>query len=194
MKKIITEQRAKVLEGAITAFNHKGLKFTMDDLAAILGMSKKTIYKLYRDKEEMFSSMVEYSFNKIKESEAEIFSNDKLSTIDKLTKILGVLPERYLEIDLRQLYLLREKYPDIYIQIEERLENGWENTIALLEQGMKEGVIRPVNVALFKMMFEASIERFFQRDILVSNGISYAEALNEVVAILINGITAKEGD
>ncbi len=190
MSKVLTEQRVRILEGAIKAFNSKGLKFTMDDLASVLGMSKKTIYKLYRDKEEMFLSMVDYSFDRIKESEEKILNNPKLSTLEKLRNVLGVLPEGYLEIDLRQLYLLRDKYPVIYSRMEERLESGWESTIALIEQGIKEGVLRPVNIIIFKTMMEAAIEQFFQRDVLIKNGISYGEALNEVVKILVDGITA----
>jgi len=37
-------------------------------------------------------------------------------------------------------------------------------------------------------MLEATLEQFFQRDILVSNGISYSDALNEVVNIMVDGI------
>ena len=37
-------------------------------------------------------------------------------------------------------------------------------------------------------MMEATIEQFFQRDVLVINGISYNEALEEVVDILVDGI------
>ena len=45
------ELRESILEGTLKAFNQKGLKFTMDDLAGILGMSKKTIYTVFRDKD-----------------------------------------------------------------------------------------------------------------------------------------------
>lgn len=55
------------------------------------------------------------------------------------------MPECYQDVDFRQLYQLKEKYPEIYHQVEVRLETGWETTIALLEQGMQEGVIRPVD-------------------------------------------------
>ena len=41
------QQKEVILEGTIKAFNEKGLKFTMDDVAKILGMSKKTIYTFY---------------------------------------------------------------------------------------------------------------------------------------------------
>lgn len=56
------QQKEVILEGTIKAFNEKGLKFTMDDVAKILGMSKKTIYTVFRDKESMFLAMVDYMF------------------------------------------------------------------------------------------------------------------------------------
>ena len=56
---------------------------------------------------------------------------------------------------------------------------------------MKEGVIRPVNVVIIKTMLEATIEQFFQRDILIANQISYKDALDESVRILVDGITVK---
>ena len=114
-----------------------------------------------------------------------------LTTVEKIRKILGVLPDSYKNVDLGQLYILREKYPDIYVKVEERLETGWDQTISLIEQGIKEGVVRPVNIKLVKMMFEASIEQFFSRDILVKNGIGYLDALNEVVSIIVDGIASR---
>ena len=188
MNRAADEQRIRVLDGAIKAFNEKGLKFTMDDLAKILGMSKKTIYKIYSDKEDMFLAMVDYCFDMIKESEQAIVNDDSLSTLEKIHKILGVLPDSYMEIDFGQLYSLKEKYPDTYRHVEERLESGWEETIKLIEQGINEGVVRPIKISLVKTMFEATIEQFFQRDILVSNGMTYADGLKEVVNILVNGI------
>ena len=44
-------------------------------------------------------------------------------------------------------------------------------------------------IPILKTMMEATLEQFFQRDVLVQNGISYHEALDEVVSILIDGIT-----
>lgn len=186
------ELRETILQGTIQVFNRKGMKFTMDDIASTLSISKKTIYTVFTDKEQLFLSMVDYLFDHIKESERQVLENENLSTLQKIRRILGVMPESYKEIDFRQLYLLRDKYPKIYAQVENRLETGWETTIALMEQGMKEGVIRKVNVPIVKMMFEASLEQFFQRDILLKQGISYAEALNEVVDILVDGIAVKE--
>ncbi len=177
-----------ILEKTMKIFNDKGLKFTMNDLAKELNMSKKTIYQVFEDKNHLLLEMVDYMFDAIKESEQNILEDASLTTVQKIREILGVMPESYRNIDLRKLYLLKEKYPKIYAQVEMRLENGWESTIQLLEQGMGEGVIRQIHIPIFKMMMEASLEQFFQRDILLQNQLSYQEALEEVVGILVDGI------
>lgn len=185
------ELREMILHGTIKAFNKKGLKFTMDDIASILSISKKTIYTVFSDKEQLFLSMVDYLFDNIKISEQQVLEDDSLNTLEKIRRILGVMPDSYKEIDFRQLYLLKDKYPKIYEQVEIRLETGWETTITLIEQGMEEGVIRKVQVPIVKMMMEAALEQFFQRDILIQNQLSYADALNEVVDILVDGIAVR---
>ncbi len=185
------ELREEILEGTMQIFNQKGLKFTMEDVAKGLKISKKTIYTVFRDKEELFLNMVDYLFNTIKESERQVVGNTELSTLEKIRAILGVMPERYREIDFRQLYLLKEKYPRIYRQVENRLETGWETTIMLIEQGIREGVIRPVRIPLVKLMMETALEQFFQRDILIRNGITYQQALEEVVSILVDGMVVR---
>lgn len=186
-----TEQQERILEGTIQVFNRKGLKFTMDDLAKELGMSKKTIYVSYNDKEALFFDMVDYLFDNISAQKQQVINDSELTTIEKIRKILGVMPESYKDIDFRQLYLLKDKFPAIYKKVEERLESGWEATISLIEQGMKEGIVREVPVRIVKMMLEASLEQFFQRDVLIQNGLSYSEALNDVVEIIVNGIATR---
>ena len=179
------ELKENIMQGTLQAFNQKGLKFTMDDIAKILGISKKTIYQVFRDKEALFL------FDRIKDSEQKIVENQEMDTLQKIHTILGVMPECYQDVDFRQLNQLKEKYPEIYHQVEVRLETGWETTIALLEQGMQEGVIRPVRIPILKMMLEAALEQFFQRDILLQNEITYAQALQEVVGILMYGIASE---
>lgn len=181
----------KIIEATIEVFNRKGIKFTMDDIAAELGMSKKTIYNTFRDKQDLFLSTVDYCFDKIKESEKEVLEDDSLPTLDKLRKLLGVMPEGYKDISFEKLSILKTRYPKIFAKVQERLETGWESTIMLINQGIKEGVIRDVDTTLIKTMFEATVERFFMSDVLVNSKMSYTEGLEEVVNILIDGIKAR---
>lgn len=185
-------QRNEIMNACVVLYNEKGLKFTMDDISKYCHISKKTMYLLFDDKEDLFLDMVDFVFDRVKESEKKAIEDDSLSTVEKIRKVLGVLPEGYTEIDFAELYLLKEKYPKIYAQLEERLETGWETTIALIEKGQEEGVIKKnIHVPLVKMMFESSLEKFFQRDVLKKNKISYKAALDEVVNIIVDGIVVK---
>lgn len=187
------ELREKVLAGALIVYNQKGVKFTMDDLAKELKMSKKTIYTVFNGKEEIFLMAVDYLFNSIKESESEVLRDGSLSTLDKLKKLLGVFPDAYANVNFRDLALIRAKFPSVYEKVRERLETGWDPTLNLINKGIKEGSIRKnLNVQLFKSMFQASLERFFQDDFLKENGISYQTALNDVTEILVEGIKPVE--
>lgn len=182
------EVRKEILEGTIVLFNRNGLKFTMDELAALIHRSKKTIYVVFPDKAALLSSMAEYVFRSIKETEKEIYSTPELETVEKLRKLLGAMPEQYQTVDFRKLYILKDKYPEVYQKVQDGLESGWEPTIDLLKKGMKEGKIRRISIPVFKTMFEATLEQFFQRDVLVENGITYNRALDEVVNIMLDGI------
>mgnify|MGYP002704100472 FL=1 len=67
--KKVNNLRESILEGTLQVFNQNGLKFTMDDIASLLKISKKTIYTVFRDKEELFLAMVDCLFDQIKEEE-----------------------------------------------------------------------------------------------------------------------------
>ena len=186
--------KTKILEATISLFNRQGLKFTMDDLARELGMSKKTIYAYFPEKKTLLYEMVDHCFDAIKESQAEVFREKGLSEKEQLRKVLTAMPPRLAGIDLRALYVLKDKYPKIYRHVEERLESEWEPTIALIEEGIRKGVFREFPVMVFRTMMQASLEQFFQRDVLIRCGLTYHEGLCAVVDILIDGIAAKNPD
>ncbi len=180
--------RKRIMEEAIDLFNTKGLKFTMDDVAGGLSISKKTLYKIFSDKESLFFDMVDYCFDAIKESEQAILDDTEMDIVDKIREIIIVLPHRYKTIDFRQLYSLKEKFPSIYAKLEERLESDWEPTIMLLEQGIREGRIKPLSTSVLRAMVEGTIEHFLSRDVLLKEAISYPEALEKMMDIIMNGI------
>ena len=80
----MSENKARILEGALNVYKTKGVKFTMDDLAAELGMSKKTIYTVFPDKGTLLYEVVDYTFDSIKETQDSVLNNPDLSLVDKL--------------------------------------------------------------------------------------------------------------
>ncbi|MBQ1459667.1 MAG: TetR/AcrR family transcriptional regulator [Oscillospiraceae bacterium] len=192
----VPELREKILEATLPLFNAQGLKFTMDELARSLGMSKKTIYAVFPDKRTLLEALADHGFDFIRSSKDRLLEDESLPYTEKLRLVLGTLTEKYESIDLSRLHDLREKYPTVYDRVAQRLESGWESTVALLEQGIAGGQLRPFQIPIFKVMMESTLEQFFQSDVLLRSGLSYKQALDQVVDILLRGIIAapEEGD
>ncbi len=183
-----SEKKARMIESVIRQYREKGIKFTMDDVANDLHMSKKTIYKYYEDKDSMLIDAVNQFFDTVKEAEDIILKDDDLDYYEKLRRVLSAMPNQYDGMEFGQLYMTKEKHPKVYECIARRLESGWEPTIRLLEEGIASGKLRNFSIPIMKTMMETTLEQFFQKDVLVKNDIPYNTALNEVVDILINGI------
>lgn len=182
------QNKERIIEATIVVFNKKGIKFTMDDVTKEINMSKKTLYNTFKDKSDLFTSIVDYCFDKIKESEQQVIEDDSLDTVEKLRKLLGAMPDAYQNINFEELHILRDKYPKIYDKVKDRIETGWDSTIELIEKGIEEGVLRPVNTLIVKSMFESTLEKFFQNDILLQCNMSYSEGLSEVVNLMVDGM------
>lgn len=178
----------RILVGALNVFRAKGPKFTMDDLAVEMKMSKKTIYSVFTDKNELMCEMMNYAFDMIKEAENKIYLDDSLSTVEKLRGILAVLPESHYGFDYSAMSKMAEKYPMAYSILRERLDSGWDKTIELLRQGMAEGVFREFDVNVFKYMYESCVDRLLMGGFIMENNMDYPEALNAVVDIMVDGI------
>ena len=183
--------RVRILDEAARQFDEKGIKFTMDDLARALGMSKKTIYTVFEDKRSIMTDTIDRFFDDALIEEEMILNDENLTIIEQLKAIIGRVPERYTQNDISKLYVLKEKYPSVYRHWQRCRENYWEGVGILIKRGIEQGEIRPVALPILKTMFQATIEQFFQDDVLVKNHISYRQALAEVASILVDGIIAR---
>lgn len=186
-----SELRDRILDEAARQFDRKGIKFTMDDLARALGMSKKTIYTVFEDKRSIMTETIDRFFDDALLAEELILNDGSMTIPEQLKAIIGSVPERYTQNDLTQLYVLKEKYPSVYRHWQRCRENYWQGVGLLISRGIEQGEFRPVSVPILKTMFQSTIEQFFQDDVLVKNGISYRKALEEVASILVDGIIAK---
>jgi len=180
--------KKRILDGTVEVFRKKGSGFTMNDISEELHMSKKTIYTIFRDKESLLYTMVDYFFDTVKKDEKGIWENDQIGTDEKLIMLLAALPETSRDIDFTSLYEVKDKYPRVEKRIQERLESDWDKTLDLVKKGISEGVFRECNLTVFQLAFEASIERFIKGDELKENNVKYIDALIDLATMMVRGI------
>lgn len=186
------ELKEQCLDQTLRILSDKGLKFTMSELATQLGMSKKTIYLLFKSKEELLSEVVRHSFAKIKEAERAILEDNSLDLLEKIKSLTIVLPDVYKTLNWNRMTELAEKYPKIYHQVQEAIESDWETTLALYEEAISTGLMKKTNLIIVKGMVEASIEHFLTSKKLSDNQVSYVEALDTMMDILLFGLVTSE--
>ena len=176
--------RTQILDAAAKLFQAEGLGFTMQQVAAALHISKKTIYTVYSDKEALLIDMVDMLFEKIHRRKAELAALP-LPLEERLRAVIIALPEEYAALDFRQLDALEEKYPAVAARVRRHLETGWEPTMALLEQGIAEKRIRPVNLTVLRRVLTAAFQQLLSG---ANDGSSYAAELDDMMDIFMNGI------
>lgn len=176
--------RGRVLKAAGALFQKSGLHFTMQEVAAALHISKKTIYTVYPSKEELLLDMVDTLFADIHREKDGLMAASALIE-ERIQAVIVALPEQYRALDFRLLGTLDEKYPAVARRVREHLETHWEPTIALLEEGMEAGCIRPVSIPVLRQMITASIESFLAGG---ETEASYADTLAAMIDIIMNGI------
>jgi AcrR family transcriptional regulator len=184
--------KIRIIDAAMDEFNEVGIRFTMENVAKRIGISKKTIYKIFDNKEDMFFQAVNYGFAMVKESEKKIIEDENLDIATKIRNVMIVLPDRFKNIDFRQIYPIKDIYPSIFKRIVYRVNSEWEPTIQLMEQGIREKKIRDINIPVFQMMVESSITSFLSDRTLIDANISYEEALEYMIDILMKGIVINE--
>lgn len=182
------ELRERIIEAATTLFGTEGLRFTMQQVAAALHISKKTIYAVYPSKEALLLDMVDTLFAEIhRVKQVQIDAGGPIE--QRVKAVIVALPEQYRTIDFRMLDTLDEKYPAVSRRVREHLETNWEPTIALLEEGMAAGRIRQVPVSVLQRMITASIESFLSDSRSAgSSAASYTDTLAAMIDIIMNGI------
>ena len=110
------ELRTRLRAVGMELFRRDGLRFTMQQAAAMMHISKKTIYAVYPSKEALLLDMVDDAFTRIHARKQRILDGPG-TLAEKLRAVIIALPEEYTALDLQQMDLLDEKYPRVAARV-----------------------------------------------------------------------------
>ena len=137
-------------------YQERGVKFTMDELAARLRVSKKTLYEVVRSKEELIERALVYYFDAVEREQAAIREDNTLTALQKIERLLCVVPNMpFRDYRIREL---RRAFPQAYLHLTCWLETGWEKTFSVMDEAVLEGTMVEFDHALFAQIYAYVIE------------------------------------
>jgi AcrR family transcriptional regulator len=188
--------RTRILAVAEEQFRTQGYsQTTMDHLAEILGMSKKTLYEHFRSKEQIAEAMIKDISAAIGKIHTEVMKSNA-NTVEKIYLIGKGMQKCLLTIgSVKLLGDLKRNAPELWQKIKEvknqKIRTLWGN---LLEEGMRKGYFRKeINAELFMTIHMASIERLIEGDFMLANEQSFGKLRIDLLDIFLNGILTGKG-
>ncbi|MES2593477.1 MAG: TetR/AcrR family transcriptional regulator [Bacteroidota bacterium] len=157
------ETKDRILKGAEELFFKYGIKsITMDDIAKHLGISKKTIYQFYSDKNEVVETLVG-RLTKEKECEFEEIADTASNVIEEVFAMMKRMGAIFTQMNPNLFYDLQKYHPNtwkLFKQFkEECIERMVENSV---KKGIEQGLVRAdINTKIMARLRMEEVEMGF---------------------------------
>ena len=190
-----TEERKRVLDIATVKFFESGItKVTLDEVAAELRMSKKTVYKFFPSKDYLLHAIVKLMLSNV-EHEVTAIVNSKEPFDQKMTSLL-VLIGRMIRRIGRQFQLDVQRFaPNLWKEIETfRRERILIQVKQMFQQAKQENIFRnDLDVDLFYLVFINTVQGIMNPKILSEHSFSAEEAFRGIIRIMLEGALTDDG-
>ena len=184
--------RERIIEKAMQEFSMHGIRAVkMDDLAADLGISKRTLYEIFRDKETLlFAGLKIYSARK-QEYMRSYAEDERHHVIDIIMEAYHMKVEEVRSVN-PLFYLDLMKYPKLAQHMKELQQESREGFLAFMKRGVDDGYFRPdVNYELVPHIFDA-LGQYILTNSLVQQ-YSVEELFSNCFLIALRGFCTDKG-
>ncbi len=185
------EVKKHVVEVALKAFHAKGIKtVTMDDIAHSLCMSKRTLYQMFSDKEDLLLACVKTHDCK----RVEMLSGLAEKSVNVLEFILTLFAEnikdaQHINVDFYSEIL---KYPKVVAFFNERQKMQESDAVEFLNKGIEQGYFREgINFRIVYNQLSEGVNTLLRNEVLASY--SKLEVFKNTVMLYIRGCSTLKG-
>ena len=183
--------RERILQVARALFRERGIKAVkMDDIARQLSISKRTLYELFRNKEELLYECVkayhEASVTRFREA-----TEKGKTVIDILVDIYKLQMEEFSRT--KPIFSIEiNKYPGVLSYLERHHEDQKNKAVGFLRMGAEQGYFRTdVNYEVVSRIANASMEYVMKSKMY--NDFPLSEIFRNVQLMFIRGICTDKG-
>jgi AcrR family transcriptional regulator len=190
------EIRQRILTKAEEMFQQYGSsKVTMEEIAAALGISKKTLYKHFSNKEHLLKELINSIKCEVSNYIEALIADKSIEFIEKLKLFMNFIAKQGSKMDGPMLNDMMKNHPECWRDVEEfRFKNAHSNLSKLIEQGVKSGIFRKdLNTEVVVLGYVGAIHGLINPTVLSRLPISADQAFKEIVKILFEGIFTTEG-
>lgn len=189
------EPQEKILKTSLGLFFKYGIKHvTMDDIAKELGMSKKTIYQFYKEKDDLVSQLC------VIELKAQEFQFDEMNRTakDPIHEIMMISDKmRVMMQNINPMFFLdlQKFYPAAFKRFQEFKENcAYRNILVNIKKGIEQGMYRPdLDPEFVARLRLAQIDMLMFGNYFSYEKVSFAKTHELVLDIYVFGICTVKG-
>lgn len=136
-------KRKDIIQHAASLFHNYGIKsVSMEDIARGLGMSKRTLYQVVKDKNDVVESVLDHNLSVFSQL-LRVFHDERVNAIEQFYKYTIDLEDHFPRVNTSMHYDLHKFYPQLLAKVDERRQSLiYAANVANLEKGKKEGFYR----------------------------------------------------
>jgi len=187
--------RAKIVRKASEEILVRGYtRVTMDDIATGLGMSKKTLYRVFPGKREMLLAVLSDITSEIERGLLLVLNQGKADFIEKLRSVMEYISVQYSRIGEGFLEDLRTCEPDILRNLERFREDLVQRYFhQLIEEGIQKGAFRAdIDSRVLALVYIASIRQILNPRTVMELGTSPLRTYEAIFRLLFEGMLGDE--
>lgn len=187
--------KKRIMETALRMFRMYGIKsVTMFDISRESGVSKKTVYEHFKDKEELVQDAMRFILDEhIQHRQG--FHRHSANAIEELVKELEYMEMLGKTVNPVMLYEMQKYHPEIWKSIEDFKKDCVLYAISEnLQRGIREGLYRnDLNKDIVARMRQLQLETVFEPAQYPVAQYNMHEVMAQLTAHFVLGITTLKG-
>lgn len=186
------ELKERILHLTMQEFKREGIKkVKMDDIARMLGISKRTLYEIYHDKEELLFEGVKSSEENIDFYLRDYAANTARNAMDVIIEFYHIQMNDFAKIN--PIFLVElHKYPRIMEYLSNRHKEREGTSQQFFDRGVEEGFFRSdVNYDIVSSIGNGALRYVMESQMYKCH--SFEQIFKNVFFLFIRGFCTEKG-
>lgn len=187
--------KERILAEAERLFWKYGVRsVTMEEIARQLGISKKTIYQHFADKEEILYQVIQDKIGRDR-SEMECMVTETANPVEELLSVLHMMQKNADKVSPNLLIDIKRYYPQAFGLFRQHKEGQiMRSILENIQKGIGQGIYRSdINPAILARLRVEQIELAFNSDLFPAEQYSMHDIQAELIHHFVRGMLTEKG-